>query len=111
VSPMAVVERDLATGQERTVYASAGPGGFGWGPNEVLAVLELDPATYTGRRLTLLAPDGSRREVDVGEPAVAGLAWHPHADQLLLAGAATYSTGCSILTPAAGGGCRRPGSR
>ncbi len=83
-----VVVRDLASGEERTLYQHTG-GSLSypaWGPASLLAVVEKDGPTLRQTRIVLISADGTVRKVELGDRASTGLAGSQRAAHLVVRG-------------------------
>lgn len=83
-----VVVRDLASGEERTLYqqSPAALGDPAWGPASLLAVVETDAPGYRQTRIVLVGADGAVRKVELGERSSTGLVGSQRAAQLVVRG-------------------------
>lgn len=87
LNEFSVVVRDVASGQERTVYQQAGKSisGPAWLPQGFLAVVEKDLPGHRQTRIVLIADDGSVRRVELGERTSTGLVASQEAPHLVVA--------------------------
>lgn len=98
----AVVVRGLATGEEKTVYESPLPtylsSGGAWAPDGSILLTQMD-ANYQGRRILILAPDGSARPLETQLPNPGGASW---SRQGWLAVTDSKSGATEVVEPASG---------